>query len=323
MHYWLIILYILLALVALCVAFGIYLVISSFTRREHYEEDFEGYVNHFIAHGKEDIAQRMSSARKKLIQLPSEDVWIKSRDGLHLHAKLIAPKEDTNKTIILVHGYHSYRCNDFSVIWEYYYQNNWRILLVDQRTHGESEGRFICFGVKERYDICGWVDYIRTRFGQQSLVCLHGISMGSATVTMAQSLKELEGKITAVVADCGFVSPKQQFSHMFSRMHLPKIPLFYFANFITKLFCGYWFGEVSCKEELTTSKTPILFIHGELDNFVPTECSKINYEACSSQKTLWIVSGGRHGDAIYINETGYFAHLDQLYESVGVSSLSC
>ena len=80
MHYCLIILYILLALVALCVAFGIYLVFSYFTRREHYEEDFEGYVNHFIAHGKEDIAQRMSSARKKLIQLPSEDVWIKSRD---------------------------------------------------------------------------------------------------------------------------------------------------------------------------------------------------------------------------------------------------
>ena len=44
--------------------------------------------------------------RKKLEQIPMEDVWIKSCDGLNLHAYYREAPSKTTKTIISVHGWH-------------------------------------------------------------------------------------------------------------------------------------------------------------------------------------------------------------------------
>lgn len=51
------------------------------------------------------------------------------------------------------------------------------VLLVDQRSHGESEGRLITFGVKERRDVVTWIDYVLEHFGDDTEIFLSGLSM--------------------------------------------------------------------------------------------------------------------------------------------------
>lgn len=39
------------------------------------------------------------------------------------------------------------------------------MLLVDARAHGQSEGKFIGFGCKDRYDALKWIDWMIKKAG--------------------------------------------------------------------------------------------------------------------------------------------------------------
>ena len=42
------------------------------------------------------------------------------------------------------------------------------------------------------------------------------------------------------------------------------------------------------------NKIPVLFIHGDKDDYVPMWMTIKNYEACAAQKELYIVQGAGH-----------------------------
>ena len=51
-------------------------------------------------------------------------------------------------------------------------------------------------------------------------------------------------------------------------------------------------------KQLQKSTLPILFVHGDNDDFVPTEMVYRNYEAkTQGYKELWLAPGSRHGEA--------------------------
>lgn len=62
------------------------------------------------------------------------------------------------------------------------------MLLVDARAHGQSEGKFIGFGCKDRYDALKWIDWMIKKAGNGIRIVLMGNSMGGATVLMASGL---------------------------------------------------------------------------------------------------------------------------------------
>ena len=65
-------------------------------------------------------------------------------------------------------------------------------LHIDQRAAGESEGKYIGFGVLESRDCCLWAQYIAKRFGPDQKIILAGLSMGASTVLMATAHHEKE-----------------------------------------------------------------------------------------------------------------------------------
>ena len=67
------------------------------------------------------------------------------------------------------------------------------MLLVDERSHGDSEGEYIGFGCLDRMDALGWIEWLVGRCGEDMEILLHGTSMGGATVLMASGL-ELPGR---------------------------------------------------------------------------------------------------------------------------------
>lgn len=220
--------------------------------------------------------------------------YIESFDGLKLAARYFE-NETSKKTAILVHGYRSIAENDFATQFKLYYELGYNILLVDQRAHGESEGKYITFGIKERYDLVFWCNDILKKYPQTVEIVLSGISMGATTILLASEL-DLPSQVKYIVADCGFTSPKEILSKViFSRYGISPEMILPVVNILCIIFGKFNIYECSAKQALSKNSLPILFIHGKSDDFVPSKMSVENFNACISKKKIILVDCVNHG----------------------------
>lgn len=234
-----------------------------------------------------------------------ENVEITSEDGLQLRGYLLLSDRAEGRTAILAHGY-SGKGKDMGAYAKIYYERlGFNILIPDARGHGESAGNYIGFGWHERKDYLQWIDYIIEKTGPSAQVVLHGVSMGGATVLMTSG-ENLPPQVKAIVSDCAYSSVKAQLAYQLRRMyHLPSFPFIQSASLITRLKAGYGFSEASALKQVRKAKVPILFIHGDADNFVPYSMMNELYEACQSPKEKFVVPQAGHGLAYDMDKTGY------------------
>lgn len=238
--------------------------------------------------------------RKKWLEdKPKEEVFITSFDGLKLHATVIEADENNKKCVICFHGFTSKGMSDYGAIAKFYLEQGFNMIIPDARNHGESEGKYTGFGVLDRFDAQKWVEYAVNRYGSDVKIFLHGVSMGAATVLMASGL-DLPENVKTIIADCGFTSAYDVFSHILKLdYHIPKFPIMNLTELMTKRKAGYGYNDVSTLNEVAKTKIPILFIHGEVDDFVPVWMSEKNYEVCASEKELLIVNDADHAESYY------------------------
>lgn len=230
---------------------------------------------------------------------PYEEMHITSFDGLRLYGRYY-PCEGSDRTILCCHGYRSCRENDFAVVVETFHNAGFNLLLIDQRAHGQSEGRFICYGTKERYDVREWINALLKHNSQQRIL-LHGVSMGAATVLMTAGF-ELPPNVKGIVADCGFTSPWEEYAYILRyRFKLPKFPVLYVADWISRAFAKYGFRDYSTAQALKTNKLPLLLVHGGEDDFVPTFMGHDNFAyATVEDKKLVIVETAKHAQSYLV-----------------------
>lgn len=243
----------------------------------------------------------------------TQDVYITSRDGLRLHAVWI-PVKEAKGTILLAHGYRSTKLIDFGAAFEYYHSLGLNILVPDQRSHGESQGRFITFGVKESQDMLQWIAYHNAQFGQYQMV-LSGLSMGASTILYLAD-EDLPDNVKGIIADCGFTSPKAIISHVFKRVtHLPPAPSVWFADMFARLFAGFSLAEKDTRLTLSSLRIPILIVHGKADDFVPCRMSEQGYAACSGPKHLLLVDNAGHGLSFVVDKQRYMTTVLEFLET--------
>lgn len=233
-----------------------------------------------------------------------EQVYITSNDNLKLHGTLLK-NENSKNFVICFHGYTSKGLNDYTSLSKFYYEQGFNVLMVDERAHGDSEGTYIGFGVLDRNDAVKWVEYTIERFGKDTTIFLHGTSMGGATVLMTSGL-DLPPNVKAIISDCAFTSAYDVFSHILKRdYHIPKFPIMNITEYMTKKKAGYGYNDVSTLNEVAKTKIPILFIHGDKDDFVPVWMSEKNYEVCNSEKELLLVKNADHAESYYVDTNAY------------------
>ena len=142
--------------------------------------------------------------------------------------------------------------------------------------------------------------------------------MGAATVLMASGLL-LPGQVKGIVADCGFTSPKEVFTHVLHSMyHLPAFPIIQIADRMNRKLAGYGMDECNAAREVKKSKTPTLFIHGDKDTFVPYRMCEKLYRSCAANKWMLTVKGAAHAESYYKETENYEKALDTLLEAVGI-----
>ena len=76
--------------------------------------------------------------------------------------------------------------------------------------------------------------------------------------------------------------------------------------------------ETSPIEAMKRCTVPVIFIHGEDDDFVPCEMSRRNYEACIAPKAIFTVPGAGHGLSVIYDKEGYLNALASFWTRVGV-----
>lgn len=240
---------------------------------------------------------------KEIMDRPFEGVSITSFDGLKLFGRYYHVAEGAPLQIQF-HGYKSCGYVDFCGGTKLAIRLGYNVLLVDQRSHGRSEGKSITFGVKERQDCLRWITYALERFGGDTKIVLAGISMGAATVLMASG-EELPENVKGIMADCPYSSPKEIICKVGREMRFPLILLYPFIKLGAKVFGGFALEESSAIEAVKKAKVPILLVHGEADDFVPCEMSLAIKEAGGDVVELHTFPGATHGMSYMVDAKRY------------------
>ena len=246
----------------------------------------------------------------------SEDFYIKSFDGLTLHAKYFE-YEPGAVMEIMFHGYRGSAERDLSGGIQRCFALGRSVLLIDQRTSCGSEGNVISFGINEHRDCLSWIDFALKQFGPDVKIILTGISMGASTVLMAAG-KELPKNVVGVLADCGFSSPKKIIKKCARDLKLPAELLYPFIKLGAKLYGHFDLEEYTPLDAMKTCKLPVIFFHGETDDFVPCDMSKETYTACKSTKRLVTVPNAGHGLVYLVDNDLYFKSVIEFFSENGV-----
>ena len=257
-------------------------------------------------------------------QQEAEDIYIQSEDGLKLHARLM-DQSGAKGTVLMFHGYRTHPEVDFSASSHVYYECGNRIVHIDQRAAGESEGKYIGFGVLESRDCCLWAQYIANRFGTDQKIILAGLSMGASTVLMTTAHHEdrrvrincspeepmevsmtLPKNVTGIVADSAFSSPYDIIKKRIRTTYHCNGRLLTIAIGIwSRMLAHYSLKELSVPDVMKHNTIPVLLVHGTEDSNVPVEMTVKIAENCQAPKQVLLVKGAEHGTGYLVDNEAY------------------
>ncbi len=263
------------------------------------------YLNAFYAKGsKKKINdyfkdnEELSKARSEMERLislmdatPFEEVYIKAYDGVKLYAKYYHI-QDGAPIQIMMHGYKGIAKRDMCGGHYLAKKLGHNILLIDQRGCGNSGGRTITFGVKERKDALSWISYLTDRFGDVPIF-LVGVSMGGATALMTTDM-DLPKNVLGAIADCPYSSPKAIIKKVCKDRGMPEL-IYSFVPLGALLFGHFNPNKEGAIKSVKNAKIPYLILHGEKDGFVPHSMAKEIFEAGTGEKHLYSFKNADHG----------------------------
>jgi len=243
--------------------------------------------------------------------LPHEKVSITSFDGLTLTGNYYeyapgAPIE------LMFHGYRGTAERDLAGGVLRCFQVGRSALVVDQRCSGGSDGNVITFGIREHRDCLSWLDFMLEHFGPDVKIILTGISMGASTVLMAGAT-QLPENVIGILADCGYTNAKDIMYSVIRQMGFPPRPVYPLVKLGARLFGHLDLTEADALRAVEKITVPVIFYHGEADDYVPCEMSRINYEACTSRKQLVLIPGAVHGLSYPVDPQRYLQTLTDFF----------
>lgn len=252
---------------------------------------------------------------KQIRSMPHEDIEIKSYDGLTLRGTYYEYAPDATVEL-LFHGYRGNAERDLCGGIERCFALGRSVIIIDQRAGGKSDGHVITFGIRERYDCLSWIQYATERFGKDRKIIIGGVSMGAATVMLAAG-EDLPDNVVCVMADCGYTSAKDILHKVIHQMKLPVWLLYPFIRLGGLLYGGFDIEETSPMEAVQKARVPIVFIHGDTDDFVPYDMSVELHKVCVSQKKMVTIKDAGHGLAFPVDRKGYVEALREFEKECG------
>jgi fermentation-respiration switch protein FrsA (DUF1100 family) len=266
-----------------------------------------------------DETYRMEVEAGKIIErdfkaLPKEVFYVESPFGYRLHG-LYIPASGSKKTVIIAHGI------TYTLMGSMKYVNIFRgrgfnVLVYDHRHHGRSGGDNVTFGVYEKHDMKAVMDWALAKAGPDSIVGVHGESMGAG---IALEYAAMDDRAAFVIADCPYSDLTELLSfRLKADFGLPAFPMLPVASMVSKLRGGMFFSEVSPVRTIGSVRAPVFFIHGADDVYIPPAMSKKMYEMKKGPKKLYLAPAAGHAMAFWNNRKEYDLKVGEFLAEIGI-----
>ena len=246
--------------------------------------------------------------------IENKKVEVIAKDGIILRGTEYVIEEHSDKWSIVLHGYHS---NPDSVlsIGMHFSEKGYNVLIPSMRASNDSEGQYIGMGWLDKDDLQCWINLIIEQNDNAEII-LHGSSMGAATVLMASGDK-LHKNVKAIIEDSGYTSVWDIFaSEAKARFNLPTFPILNMFELVANIRAKYDIKEASAVEQVKKSNVPILFIHGDSDDFVPEYMCEELYEVANCKKDKLIIHNAGHTESKYKEPDTYYNKIFDFLENI-------
>lgn len=204
------------------------------------------------------------------------DVWLMTADGQRLHGWFFpAASNPSTATVIYFHG-NGGNINNVGWIGERLSTRGFDSLIFDYRGYGRSEG-----DLKDEQGLyadanAAYEYLVKERGVLPHRIVLYGQSLGTA----AAAALAMRNKCGAVILESGPSSASNV-----ARTALPWLPTQ--LHFLAR-------NRFDSAHKLASVQCPVLITHGDPDGTIPTENSRILFEAAREPKKLILFPGADH-----------------------------
>lgn len=249
-----------------------------------------------------------------LAELPYETWWLTSR-GSGLLARFY-PCGSNERIILLNHGYNSPWISMLKY-YELLHGLGYALLLPDHQAEGESEGRWITYGILESEDGLLWLDEAKRRYPSAEL-SVAGESMGAATSLL---IAERRSDLRFCLADCPYSDMMEELDYMGrKRYHLPMTLVMPLAKVWFRLLTGHPMRDASPKNHIQRLQVPTLLVHGDADPTCPVTMSR-SLSKMNSNITYWEAPDCRHAEVVCRCADEYRRHMEAFLSQLEEVSL--
>lgn len=263
---------------------------------------------------------------QRVWQREFEEIEFRSADGTSLRgwwipAKSLTPGrspsgrgEKCTRTLIICHGIAANR----SMVLPFVEVGDWldaNVMMFDLRGHGESGGRSVTLGYKEKDDVLAAIAWVRRERPEQARELIGmGISLGAACLAEASPLAD--PPLDAVILDGCFASTLD--------MTHSVLGVFPQATHPWLLTLGLPMADwhASCpmmavrpEESIRSCRSPILLLHSRGDPLIPVEHAMRVHASARGRKELVVFELPGHCDGFFAEKDRYRAAVCEFCQS--------
>lgn len=267
------------------------------------------YNRGFFLHPKE---AKMEAEEVEIVSRSPLPVALPADTAVTLKAWFIKSKhaDSSGRTLIMLHDVGQSRYNEISIA-KYYDSLGYHLLLVDQRAHGLSTGKFCTYGYHEKYDVKAMVNYLKKR-PEVKKIGIIGFSMGASIAIEAATI---DTNIKAIVLQNPYKDVRTA-CRDYGRKTLSVLSDMMFGLVARSIERQGKFklASVDMAQDIKKINIPTLFILSEKDRDVPFERGNYVYLQAKEPKTLWKVPNAEHFNILHLASKEYFQKTDSFFK---------
>ena len=289
---------VLIILGSLIVLFVIpHFIVSYWIFRKYFGRRSERTINNYFlySHNYDSVRPILIKNKQDLEDKGYETLIIKAYDGIELVGYYFPNNSD--KTLIFFHGHHANPTGIFAYHAMGALERGYNVLIVHERAHFKSGGKYSTFGYREQHDVISWIEAVKSKFNCKSIY-LYGMSMGGTSVALAS--KDFDKTVVKAIAiECAYPSIPRLIKQLARELHVPDFLFVWTIRIYAKIFAKLSFDSFDTTKSLQFDTTPTLFIHATNDTIAIESFLKDNYDNCSSmKKDTLVIENGYHAIAV-------------------------
>ena len=251
----------------------------------------------------EEKRQKIWEQAVSLKEKADQTLFMTSFDG-EVMAGHYYPCENARRFVIACHGWRSGWNYDYRTIAPFLHDHDTSVLLIDLRAHGESGGRYLYYGKKERFDIAGWTSYVAQNLAPGLPIYVIGKSCGALSACMSTTAG-LHPNTKGVILDSCAESARVLGMSVIKNLKINPHFLYTFVRIDARIRLGMDDNEYTPEEAVVENTLPILFIHGTADVVADIRSMEKLYEKCTAPKFRLIVEGAGHMQSCFVEPEQY------------------